>query len=206
MKRLALPLFAALALSACATPAFVSPVEVTRFVGAQPAYLGQGTIEIAAAPGMAEAGMGADSLRFSVYADAVRRELEQLGYRVVAQGGAQVAQVSVEEGVSVEGRRRGSGVGVGAGASTGGYRSGVGVGVGVDVGSLLSGPPPERIDRTVSVAIRQDGAAQNLWEGRASMTATSNSDYADDDSAAARIADALFADFPGTSGETVEID
>ena len=191
MKRLALPLFAALALSACATPAYVSPVEVTRFVGAQPAYLGQGTIEIAAAPGMAEAGMGADSLRFSVYADAVRRELEQLGYRVVAQGGAQVAQVSVEEGVSVEGRRRGSGVGVG---------------VGIDLGSLLSGPPPERIDRSVAVAIRQDGAAQNLWEGRAGMTATSNSDYADDASAAARITDALFADFPGTSGETVEID
>lgn len=201
MKHTLLPFAAALTLlGGCATPAYVSPVEVTRFVGETPAYLGQGTIELVAAPGAQ-----ADSLEYAVYADAVRNELDELGYRVVARNGGQVAQLSVEQYALEEGRR-GGGVGVGAGGSTGSYGSGVGVGVGVNLTDLLSGPPPERIERLVSVAIRLPEGGTNLWEGRASMVATSNSDYAADPAAAQRMADALFSDFPGVSGETIAVE
>ncbi|RPF71808.1 DUF4136 domain-containing protein [Aurantiacibacter spongiae] len=192
LTALVVPLLAA----GCAAPAYVSPVEVTRFVGPSPAYLGQGTIELVAGPGEA-----ADSLEYSVYRDAVRRELEMLGYRVVAQNAQQVASVQFEDYVGDEIRRRGP-VNVGVGGSTGSYGSGVGVGVGLD----LTPRPAERILREISVAIRPAGGGTNLWEGRASMTATVNSDMADDRAAAARIADALFAGFPGNSGETIEVE
>ena len=200
MRKFALPLLAACALtSACATPAYVSPVQVTRFVSESPAVLGQGTVQIAAAPGL-----DADSLQFSIYADAVSAELRELGYAVVDQGAAQTAMVSIQNGIARgEGRR--SPVSVGAGGSTGSYGSGVGVGVGINLGSL-SGPPAERIEREMFVALQSNGMTTNLWEGRATMVATTNSDYAADAAAAARMADALFEDFPGNSGETIEID
>ena len=51
MKKTALSLVAAVMVAGCATPAYVSPVEVTRFVSETPAYLGQGTITLEAAPG-----------------------------------------------------------------------------------------------------------------------------------------------------------
>lgn len=200
MKRIALVAMASsLALAGCATPAYVSPVEVTRFVGDQSAYLGQGTIEIVAAPGTDTA-----SIEFGIYADAVRHELETLGYRVVAQDAQQVAAIAIESFVGETERGRGP-VSVGAGGSTGSYGSGVGVGIGIDLGSL-SGPPPERIEREIFVAIRSEDQFTNLWEGRASMVATSNSDYAAEAAAATRMATALFTDFPGNSGETIEVE
>ncbi len=201
MKYKALPLLAACALAAgCATPAYVSPVEVTRFVGDAPAFLAQGTIEIAAAPSV-----DADSLEFGIYRDAVRQELETLGYRVVASNGGQIAMIDLEAYVAADEDRRG-GVGVGAGGSTGRYGSGVGVGVGINLNSLLSGPPAERIERQMFVAIQSPEGGANLWEGRASMTATSNSEYGNEAAAATRLADALFAGFPGNSGETIEVE
>ena len=200
--RLIAPAIAAgLLVAGCATPAYVSPVEVTRFVGNAPATLGQGTISIAGQPGV-----NADSLEFSIYADAVRAELQSLGYRVVTQGAQQVAEVGLDQYVAEQAGRRRGGVGVGAGGSTGRYGSGVGVGVGIDLTSLINGPPPDSIVREMSVAIRPAAGGTNLWEGRAAMSATSNSDYSADAAAAGRIADALFQDFPGVSGETIEVD
>lgn len=194
--RFFLPAIAAALLAGCGAPAYVSPVEVTRFVGEEPAFLGQGTIELTAAPGSV-----ADSLEFALYRDAIRLELEQLGYRVVAQDGEQVAQVSLEQFVVSPGERRGP-VNVGVGGSTGTYGSGVGVGIGLN----LSGPDPDRIETMVAVSIRKAIGGQNLWEGRAGMTATTNSDFAGDAEAAARLADALFSEFPGVSGETYAVD
>jgi len=192
-----LVLGAALLAAGCAAPAYVSPVEVTRFVGDPRNTLGQGTIAIDPAPGM-----DAFSLEFGVYRDAVARELTTLGYRVVAQsdprGGAQVAVLSLEQSVEAPADRRGP-VSVGGGASTGSFGSGVGLGLGID----LSGRPSERIATRVSLAIRPAGGGANLWEGRASMTATANSDAADSQVAATRIADGLFEGFPGMSGETI---
>ncbi len=194
------PLLAACALATgCATPAYVSPVEVTRFTGDASAFLAQGTIAIIPAPGL-----DGNSLEFGVYADAVRRELEALGYRVVADNGGQVAMVSID-GLVAEGEPRRGPVDVGVGGSTGSYGSGVGVGVGINLNSL-SGPPAERIERQIFVAIRPAAGGANLWEGRASMIATSNSDYATESAAAGRMVAALFDGFPGISGETIEVE
>lgn len=189
-------------LGACAAPAYVSPVEVTRFAAPSSqmgaARLGQGTISLRPAPGMDE------SLEWGIYRAAVASELERLGYRVVADMGAQVALVSVREAVLEAGRQRGP-VSVGGGGSVGSYGSGVGLGVGIDLNSL-AGPPPDQIERLLAVSIRSADAPANLWEGRASFTATTNSAFAEDAPAASRAAAALFQGFPGTSGETIEVE
>ena len=196
-NHLFLPALAAgLLLTGCATPAYVSPVEVTRFTGQSDQFLGTGTIQIVPAPGL-----DAESIEYGFYEDAVRVELEQLGYRVVLVNGGQVAQIAVDEYVSAPAGRR-SPVSVGAGGSTGSYGSGVGLGIGFNLG----GQPSERIEREVAVAIRPGDGGQNLWEGRASMTATANSDFAAASQAAPRIVDALFSGFPGTSGETIAVE
>ena len=196
MIRFALaPLAAAVLLAGC-TQTYVSPVSVTRFVGEQPARLGQGTIAVRAAPGEP-----ADSLEFSAYTQAVAFELAELGYRVVpGAGAAQVAEVRAARVIDEPVRRRGP-VNVGVGGSTGSYGSGVGVGVGLD----LSGPPPEVVRTELGVVIRDNGTGQALWEGRAQFSASANSDYADRRAAATKMADALFSGFPGQSGETIEV-
>ncbi len=183
-------------LGACAAPAYVSPVEVTRFVAQGDAFLGQGTIGIEPAPGIA-----ADSLEFDFYREAVRQELEALGYRVVAQNGGQTAILGYAENVGRPGADRGP-VNVGVGGSTGSYGSGVGVGIGLD----LTPRPADEIATFITLAIRDSAGGTNLWEGRAAMTATVNSDFAPSDVRARRLADALFADFPGSSGETVIVE
>jgi hypothetical protein len=188
------PLAAALCLAGCAQT-YVSPVSVTRFVGAQPARLGMGPIAVRAAPGMA------DSLAFAPYWQAVSAELTRLGYQVVAgDTAAQVAEVRVERAVDQPGRRRNP-VNVGVGGSTGSYGSGVGLGLGID----LSGPPPAIADTRIGVIIRDGAGGRPLWEGRAEFSASANSKYGSAQAAAAKMAAALFAGFPGRSGETVEV-
>ncbi len=198
----ALPLLAALVavpLAGCAST-YVSPVEVTRFVGESPARLGSGTILVRAAPG--EAG---GSLEFAAYEQAVSAELARLGYNVVGSTGGnagQVAELRVarEAEQPLLGQR--SPVNVGVGGSTGSYGSGLGVGVGINLGG---GRPRETVDTFMGVIIRDNATGQALWEGRANFSASVNSEYADRQAAAARLADALFAGFPGESGETIEV-
>lgn len=197
MKRIAL--LAALApaalQTACATPAYVSPVEVTRFTAPQ-AALGQGPIAVLPGPGQP-----ADSWDYAAFQSAVADELAKLGYIVTGDMAQQVALVTVERSVQ---RSRGgrSPVNVGVGGSTGSYGSGVGVGVGINLGG---GRPAEQIDTQLRVSIVPSGGTNALWEGRARFTATTNSDYADQRAAAAKLAGALFAGFPGRSGETIEV-
>jgi hypothetical protein len=190
---------AALALLAgCATPAYVSPVEVTRFVDDRSATLGRGPIAVVSAPGT-----DASSFESAAFQAAVSEELAQLGYIVTGDMAQQVAEVSVQRFVQQAGRR--SPVGVGVGGSTGSYGSGVGAGVGIDLSSLINGRPPDSIDTELRVVIKPSGGVNALWEGRARFSATSNSNYADQRAAAGKLADALFRGFPGRSGETIEV-
>jgi len=190
----AAPLVAAALLGACTTN-YVSPVEVTRFVGEEPALLGNGPIAVRAG-----AGMDPQSLEYSVFQTAVGEELAQLGYTVVGGDAVQVAEITVERFVSAQGRDR-SPVNVGVGGSTGSYGSGLGVGIGLD----LSGPPPEEVDTQLRVVIRPTAGGMALWEGRARFTATANNDAAEAQASATKLADALFAGFPGESGETIQV-
>jgi hypothetical protein len=191
---LAASMAATMLLGAC-TSTYVSPVEVTRFVGEEPALLGTGPIAVRAGPGI-----DAASLEYSVFQTAVTEELEQLGYIVAGGDALQVAEITVERFVTAQGAAR-SPVNVGVGGSTGSYGSGLGVGIGLD----LSGPPPEQVDTQLRVVIRPTAGTMALWEGRARFTATANSDVAEARASAAKLADALFAGFPGKSGETIRV-
>jgi len=196
MKRLGLvaAALAAITLSGCVAP--VGPVEVTRFHLPDTAALGQGTITVEPAPGMDGA-----SLEFRTYAAAVGRQLSLLGYSEMAAGRSdQMALVHIERRTLVPGRN-GSPVSVGVGGSTGSYGSGVGVGIGLN----LSGPLPEQIETRLSVMIRDRASGQSLWEGRASFAVKSTSPLANSQLGAAKMAEALFTGFPGTSGETIQV-
>ncbi len=195
MARLASASIAAALLLAGCAQTYVSPVSVTRFVGQAPARLGQGPIAVRAAPGTA------NSLEFAPYWQAVAGELTRLGYRVVpGDDAAQIAEVRIDRAVGQPGRGRNP-VSVGVGGSTGSYGSGLGLGLGFD----LSGPPPAVADTRMGVIIRDGANAEPLWEGRAEFAASANSRYGDAQAAAAKMAAALFAGFPGRSGETIEV-
>lgn len=196
MRRAALLILApALALAACATPQ--GPVEVTRFVDpAGAARLGQGTVFVESAPGSLE------GLEAAPYKAAVAAELTRLGYRESARAEAgQIAQVRVERFVeTAEGRR--SPVSVGVGGSTGTYGSGVGLGIGINLGG---GQRPQT-GTQLAVTLRDSKGGQNLWEGRAELRTTDRSPLAERTANAQALAAALFRDFPGRSGETVQVE
>lgn len=199
MRRPALFAFAPLlAIAACATPQ--GPIEVTRFVDpAGAARLGQGTVFVESAPG------SLDGLEAAPYKAAVAAELVRLGYRETARADAgQIAQVRVERFVQTAGGRR-SPVTVGVGGSTGTYGSGLGLGIGINLG----GGPRPTTGTQLAVALRDArsgaGGSQNLWEGRAEIATTDRAPLADRTRNAQALAAALFRDFPGRSGETLQV-
>jgi hypothetical protein len=181
------------ALSACVAP--VGPVEVTRYHVPQLAALGRGAIAVQPA-----SGQDPQSLEFQTYASAVARQLILLGYVESRPGNTtpQIAEVRIERR-SWQPTRAGSPVSVGIGGQTGSYGSGVGLGVGVD----LSGPPPAQVETRLSVTIRERASGKPLWEGKASFTVDARSPVAQTPLGAAKLAEALFRGFPGTSGETI---
>ncbi len=182
------------ALAGCVAP--VGPIEVTRFHAPDIAALGHGTIAIVAAPGSDE-----NSLEIRSYEAAVARQLTVLGYTEAPAATAQtLATVHLDRRVVQPQRARGP-VSVGIGGSTGSYGSGVGLGVGID----LSGKPPEQIQTELTVSIRDRANGTALWEGRANFAVRASSPLADTQLGAARLAEALFKNFPGRSGETIEV-
>jgi hypothetical protein len=182
--------------SGCTTPAYVSPVEVTRFTAAAPGQLGRGPIAVRPGPGEAPG-----SWELAAFQQAVAGELQELGY-TVTDSATQVAEIRVESAVARESGGRRSPVNVGVGGSTGSYGSGVGMGVGINLGGNR---PAEQIDTQLHVMIRPAPGGNALWEGRARFSATANSQFADQRAAAGKLADALFSGFPGRSGETIEV-
>ncbi len=195
MRRLLPALLAApLALAACATPQ--SPIEVTRFVDPAGAVrLGQGTVFVESAPG------SPDGLEAAPYKAAVAAELVRLGYRESGRAEAgQIALVRIARFAQTAGGRR-SPVSVGVGGSTGSYGSGVGLGVGINLG----GGPRPTTGSQLGVMLRDARDGRTLWEGRAELSTTDKSPLADRTRNAQALAAALFRDFPGRNGETVQV-
>ncbi len=190
-----LPALAALALTGCVAP--MGPIEVTRFLDPG-AYAQFGNGPIAVVPGE---GMEGNRLEADSYAAAVRRELARLGYQLVDRPGSDTPRAIVffERVPFQPGRGRGP-VSVGVGGSTGSYGSGVGVGVGID----LSGPPPKQVTTHMNVRI-QDRAGATIWESRASFTVRADAPLAQSQLGAAKMAQAMFKDFPGNNGESFEV-
>ena len=194
--KLALGLAAALTLAACVTPP--GPVEVTRFVALdRVAQLGQGTIFVESATSA-----NGDRLSLSPYKSAVADELRRLGYTESDRAGAsQVAEVTLNRYVlGSEGRR--SPVSVGVGGRTGSYGSGVGVGIGINLG----GGEKDRLGTELAVTIRDAASGESIWEGRADFQAPENSPLARGQANAQTVASALFREFPGNNGETIEVE
>lgn len=196
---LGLAAFGALALAGCATTPYAGPVEVTRFLApAAGDRIGRGTVFVESAPGV-----DGDSLALAPYKAAVAQELARLGYREASRDAAQqVAQVRLEKfALSDDGARRGP-VSVGVGGSTGSYGSGVGLGIGINLGG---GQSRERLVTEMGVMLRDKASGATYWEGRAQFAVSPNSRFADSSANAAAVAGALFRDFPGNNGETVEV-
>lgn len=190
---------AAAALAGCASIPAPSPVEVTRFHNA--AALGaaeRGTVFVTSAPGSSS-----DTLELAPYKAAVAQELAQLGYgEAGSDAAALVAQVRLERyRIGSDGSRRGP-VSVGVGGSTGSYGSGLGLGIGFNLGGSGSS---ERLGTELGVMLRDKASGQTVWEGRARFTVSPKSELAVPARNAEVIADALFREFPGNNGETVEV-
>lgn len=191
---IALLVLAVPALSGCVTP--VGPVEVTRFHLPDTSALGKGTISVVPGPGANGA-----SLEWKSYQAAVARQLVLLGYTEAPAGdGAQLAELRLSRETFRPERRTGP-VSVGLGGSTGSYGSGVGLGVGIN----LSGRPPEQVRTELAVTIKDRVTSAALWEGRASFTVKTSSPLAATSLGAPKMAEALFVNFPGISGETIEV-
>ncbi|MBL0769511.1 DUF4136 domain-containing protein [Sphingopyxis sp. DHUNG17] len=200
----ALLLAASLALGGCATA--VPPVEVTRFHDNAPTGWAPGTRYVVdPAPLGAALAPEADtppSLEWTSYRAAVEQQLQLQG--LVAAGAGASAPLKVRIGFdraepAPQGRR--SPVSVGVGGSTGSYGSGVGVGVGINLG----GGPRKMLDLQLSVRIDDAASGQALWEGRALTAVPVKAPAAQPSLAAAKLAEALFKDFPGESGRTISV-
>lgn len=201
MSRLFLAIALAAPLAACATTFPPSPVEVTRFHdGERVASLEAGPIFVESAPASAAA---EGSLELSPYKAAVARELVQLGFIESARSEANlVAEVRVERfEIADDAPRRGP-VSVGMGGSTGSYGSGVGLGIGLNLGG---GQSRDRVGTRMAVVIRDLASSAVVWEGRALFEVGPEHALAEPSANARVVAEALFSDFPGGQGETIEV-
>ena len=184
-----------------ATPALAAPkIEVTRFHTPETlARLGPGAVEVVAAPAIDGA-----SLEARAWLDAVARELATLGIAGGSERALRVAEVRLTRDIVERGAasRPRSSVSIGVGSGGGWHRSGVGLGVGLGfpLGSSGSG---EQVDSELAVTIRDKASGAALWEGRSTLRTGKRA--ADSPETAARLAAALFAGFPGRSGETIEV-
>ena len=205
MRKTYLPFAALLAVSAPVLAA--APVEVTRFhTPATLAQLGPGWVEVVPA-----AGIDARSLQTRAWLDAVARELAAQGFAASAPqpGVARIAEVRLTREVVPGSERRGGGssvsVGIGGGGGGGWYGGGSHVGVGVGLGFPLGGGRSRGgdVESELSVTIRDKASGAALWEGHSNLRTAQRE--ADRPETASRLAHALFAGFPGKSGQTIEV-
>ena len=190
---------AALALGGCAT--VVPPVEVTRFHNALPGWASGTRYAIATAP-LDGSAAAMPSIEWNSYRAAVEQQLQRQG--LVATGISDraplIVRISFERSEQLPEARR-SPVSVGVGGSTGSYGSGLGLGIGFNLG----GGPKRMADLQLSVRIDAAATGQAIWEGRAQTAVPVKAPAAQPSLAAAKLAEALFRDFPGESGRTISV-
>lgn len=201
-------LLASAALLALASPAIAAaPVEVTRFhTPATLAQLGPGWIEVVPA-----GGTDTRSLEQRALIEAVSRELAAQGFAASSPQPSvgRIAEVRLTRDAVPGSERRSGGssvsIGIGGGSGGGWHRGGSSVGLGVGFGFPLGGNKQRAGDvgSELSVTIRDKATGASLWEGRSSLRTAQRE--AEKPETAARLAHALFAGFPGKSGETIEV-
>lgn len=191
---LALP---ALLLAGCAGTPINRPVEVLRY---HTDPVARGTISVEPAVGTPDT--NAD---FRAFQDAVAAELTANGYSVAPVGSAPryVATIAFRRGTRLT-PDNGPSFSIGLGGGSFGRSGGVGGGVGVPVsGNKLR----EVVGTELSVKIAERGAAGAgvIWEGRGMTEADTRLAMAAPETAARKVANALFQGFPGESGRTITV-
>lgn len=178
--------------AACTTA--VPPAQVTRFHLNQPFARGAITLRPLDAA-------KADTLEFRSQAAAVSGELTRLGFNVVPvlDKAEQIATIDVARGVRPSALPARSPVTIGIGGGSFGGNVGIGIGTSFGVGKKRSN---DVAVTTLSVQIKRASDESVVWEGRAQ--GKSDSAVSPDDEVR-RLASALFRDFPGPSGKTVEV-
>ena len=194
--KLALVSIAALSLGACAGT-YTGPVEVTRFVAEDTSALGTGSIAVA----MRTSEDRDSEVLDAIYTRAILAELERLGYTASLEGepGQQAfASVSTRFINRAGGN---SATGVSIGGRTGTFGTGLGIGLGL----ALGGGGKDREATMMEVRITSQETGEALWEGRAEIVTSVDSKYSVATENARALAAALFSDFPGGNGETVQL-
>ncbi|WP_379923604.1 DUF4136 domain-containing protein [Erythrobacter sp. R86502] len=199
LSRVAFPLALVIGLSACATP---FKADVSRFAVPLPAPQGQTFAVVAEDPRLA------GGLEFATYANSVAAEMTQLGYTRAAT--PEAADMLVRFDYTVDnGRERvrtdfNGAAGFGPWGRWGGWGGGFGA-WGYGFNDPFFGGPNVRSFTVYTSAIdlkidrRADG--QRLFEGKAEAVSRSNRLPR----LVPNLVDAIFTDFPGSSGETVRI-
>ena len=190
---------AGLLLTGCT--AMTPPVDVTRFHNAQIAPIVPGSVIIEA--NVTDEGYSR-SIEYATYSAALLRELQRVGFtetRDTTGTSQYIARYTIDRAVLTAGGDR-SPISVGVGGSTGSYGSGLGLGIGINLG----GRPKDKIVTELSVRISRRDNGSVIWEGRASVEAKQGSPASQPGLAAAKLAEALFRDFPGESGTTIRVE
>lgn len=173
-------------------------VEVSRFIAedVDPASLAKGSVTVANAP----LGDNAEERELHTYESAVLDRLAGLGYQTAVPDAAagQVAELRVTHATVVpeEAPHKPVSGEMEVGVSNRG--SMMGLGLSID----LSKPAKALISTRLEARIKDKVSGKVLWEGRADIVTREGSEKWNDNAISARLAKALFDDFPGKSGET----
>jgi hypothetical protein len=204
LARLGLPLVLLAGVSACATP---FKADVSRFTTPLPAPQGQTFAVVAEDPKLA------GGLEFALYADMVAAEMQELGYARANSPETANLLVRFDYGVD-NGRERvrtdfAGGPGFvdpfwGPWGRFGGFGFNRGWGFGFNDPFLAGGPNVRSYTiYTSGIDVKIDRAAdgQRLFEGKAEAVSRTNRLP----NLVPNLVDAIFTDFPGSSGETLRI-
>jgi len=177
------------------TPALADPVSVTRFIAADGAPA-RGSFAVTTTPGV-----DPTALEARPWLDAVAQTLATLGFTQSAETNPDlVVEVRVDRQTRHIDRAHPP-VSVGMAGEGGSYHSSFGMGIGFTLG----GGPKDLVATHLVVTIRDRASGRPLWEGRADNTENAHGKRGAIDQAAPRIAQAVFAGFPGKSGETITV-
>lgn len=183
---------AALIVSGCASK---FTADVTRFNDLPPPA-GE-TVQIVGKDPLLERG-----LEFASFANLVGAALERQGYRPPVAGEQADIVAAIAYGVGpgrqpLRGEGGGTSVGVGVGGGSGG---GLGVGLGAAFDLSGGGKDPVHV-RSLTLELTRVADDRRLFEGRAISEGRNN----DLGSVMPYLVEALFKDFPGQNGETIEV-
>jgi hypothetical protein len=172
-------------------------VEVTRFVadGAAAQALGHGPIAVAGPDGDP-----ADARERAIYEAAVIDQLAGAGYDTATRSdGGQTIELTIRraEVEPAEAPRKPVSGAMEVGVSNRGSYHGLGINID------LSKPRKALLATRLEARIRDEASGAVLWEGRADIATREGDAKWTGQAIAMRLAAALFAGFPGRSGETI---